>query len=107
MSSQICPLVEVPDGVQLTLKVTPRSRRNQVVGPVEIGGDRRALSVRLAAPPVDGAANDALCRFLADALGVSRSSVTLRSGETSRIKLIHIAGDPPTIAARLTRLCDG
>jgi uncharacterized protein YggU (UPF0235/DUF167 family) len=57
-----------------------------------------ALAVRLAAPPVDGAANDLLCEFLAKLLGVGRRSVTIRSGETSRIKMLHISGDP----ARLT-----
>jgi uncharacterized protein YggU (UPF0235/DUF167 family) len=68
---------------------------------------RTALSLRLAAPPVDGAANEALCRYLAELLNVSRSCVTLRSGEASRIKQVHIAGNAPGVAARLKQLFGG
>jgi hypothetical protein len=51
-----------------------------------------ALKIRLAAPPVDGAANDELIRFLAERLSVPRSAVTIAAGHTSRRKTVRIAG---------------
>jgi uncharacterized protein YggU (UPF0235/DUF167 family) len=63
-----------------------------------------ALLVRLAAAPVDGAANDALVRMLAEALDVARSRVTILSGERSRDKRVHCAGPPAVIEARLAAL---
>ena len=77
----------VPGGVRVRLRVQPRASRSEIVG---IVGD--ALKVRLAAPPVDGAANDALIRFLAESLHAPRSSLTLVSGGTSRSKVIDIQG---------------
>lgn len=65
----------------------PRASRTEVVGPY--GG---ALKIRLAAPPVDGAANAALIRFLADRLGVAASAVTLVAGAGGRSKVVAVAG---------------
>lgn len=56
-----------------------------------------AILVRLAAPPVDGAANDALIAFLAETLGVPRRSVAIVSGETSRDKRVEIEGLDETV----------
>jgi uncharacterized protein (TIGR00251 family) len=71
----------------LDVRVIPRSPRTRVDG--RRGG---AILIRLAAPPVDGAANDALLRYLAEALGVPRRSVRLLAGEKSRDKKVAIAG---------------
>jgi hypothetical protein len=61
-----------------------------------------ALRIRLAAPPVDGAANDALIRFLAERLEVSRSAVRIEAGASGRSKVVAIEGiDPGTAARRL------
>ena len=54
----------------------------------------------MAAPPVDGAANDALVRFLADRLGVSRAAVTVTAGPTSRTKAVLVRGITRGQAAR-------
>jgi uncharacterized protein len=71
----------------LRVRVIPRSGRD------EVGGRRGdALLVRLAAAPVDGAANDALIRFLAGLLGHPRRDIAIVSGEKSRDKRIRIAG---------------
>ena len=59
-----------------------------------------ALRVRLTAPPVDGAANEALVRLLADRLDVSRGSVALVSGHTGRNKVVEVSGLPPEEVAR-------
>ena len=73
--------------IALDIHVIPRARRTEVAG--ERDG---ALLVRLAAPPVDGAANDALIEFLATALGLPRRAIHIVSGEHSRRKRVTIAG---------------
>ena len=65
----------------------PRASRTELAGR---HGD--SLKVRIAAPPVDGAANEALVRFLADRLEVSRSAVRLEAGATGRTKVLAVAG---------------
>ena len=69
------------------VQVVPRSSRSEVVG--EHNG---ALRVRLAAPPVDGAANEELIHVLARTFKVSRSAVTILSGHSSRLKQVSIEG---------------
>jgi uncharacterized protein (TIGR00251 family) len=77
--------------------VQPRASRTELAGPH--GG---ALRVRLTAPPVDGAANEALVRFLAEQLDVPRSAVRLDAGATGRSKLVTVEGiDVETAARRL------
>ena len=81
----------------LAVRVIPRARRTFVDG--ERAG---AILIRLAAPPVDGAANDALVTFLAATLGVPRRAVTILAGHTSRDKRVEIAGiDDAAVRARL------
>ncbi len=63
-----------------------------------------AVLIRLAAPPIEGAANEALVSFLADALGVPRRGITIVSGEKSRDKRVRIDGlDEATARERLLR----
>jgi len=79
--------------------VQPRASRSAIVG--EHGG---ALKVRLAAPPVDNAANEALVAFIAGVLGVPRRQVRLVSGAGSRRKLLEIDGiDAATLAVRIAQ----
>jgi len=78
---------ETAAGVTFAVKVQPRARRNVVVG--ELGD---ALKVALTAPPVDGKANEACVEFFAEALRVSRSSVAIVSGQSSRNKVIRVSG---------------
>lgn len=73
--------------VVLSLHIQPGAKKTEVVG---LHGD--ALKVRLAAPPVDGKANQALIDFLSEKLGVAKASVDLVSGASSRAKRIRIAG---------------
>jgi uncharacterized protein (TIGR00251 family) len=80
-------VTETPSGVRLEIKVQPRSSRNQVAG--EQDG---VLKIKLAAPPVDGEANKALIDYLSDLLNVSKRSINLIKGETSRNKLVEING---------------
>jgi uncharacterized protein (TIGR00251 family) len=75
------------DLTRLDVHVQPRAERTEVVGWY---GD--AVKIRLAAPPIDGAANDELVAFLADELGVARSSVEIVAGRTSRRKRVAVDG---------------
>jgi hypothetical protein len=84
-----------PGGAEVSVRVIPRAGRDAVAG--ERDG---ALLVRLAAAPVDGAANEALVRVLAETLGVPRRAVALVSGERSRRKRVRIAGLTAAAAAR-------
>ena len=81
------PITPSPSGARLCLRVQPRASRDEIAGVA--GG---AVRVRLRAPPVEGAANDALLRFLADRLDVSRATLTLVSGRTARTKLVEVSG---------------
>jgi uncharacterized protein len=74
-------------GYRFHVHVQPRASKNEIVGK---HGD--ALKVRLTAPPVDSAANDALIALLAEALGVARRDVQIVAGATSRTKLVEVAG---------------
>lgn len=80
-------LREGKGGCTLSIKVIPRASQDQVAG-VENG----ELKVRLKAPPVDGAANEALVRFLSRRLGMPKGSFELISGSASRHKVVRIAG---------------
>lgn len=71
----------------IAVRVTPRAGRDEMVGWQE--GE---LRVRLRAPPVEGAANEALCRFLAKQLGVAASAVEVVGGATARHKRVRVAG---------------
>jgi uncharacterized protein len=73
---------------ELPVRLTPRGGRDVIAGVRDDG----VLLVRVAAPPVDGRANDALCRVLAKALGVAPSRVTVVRGQTSRDKVVRVDG---------------
>jgi len=98
------PFTVSPDGVRLAVRVTPGAKRSEIGGIVMGRDGRPALSIRLAARPVEGAANEALCALLGERLGMNRSRVTILRGETSRQKLLNLEGDGPGIAARLETL---
>ncbi|MBI3745823.1 MAG: DUF167 domain-containing protein [Chloroflexi bacterium] len=84
------------DGIRIQVRVTPRAGRDEVV---EVRD--RMLIVRVAAPPVDGAANAAVSAVIAEALGISRSSVQVVAGQSGRRKVVMVEGLERTgIAAR-------
>ena len=80
----------------LTLHIQPGAKKTEVCG---LHGD--ALKIRLAAPPVDGKANAALLAFVADRLGLPKSAVSLKSGQTSRRKVVEVAEPPADAVQRL------
>lgn len=80
-------LTEAEDAIILTVHVQPGAKRTGAAG---LHGD--ALKIRLAAPPVDGQANEALIAFLAEAFGVPKRQVELISGHASRSKRVRVIG---------------
>ncbi|MFC1575150.1 DUF167 domain-containing protein [Gemmatimonadota bacterium] len=86
-----------PLGTDIRVQAQPRASRSEIVGPH--GG---ALKIRVAAPPVEGAANQELEKLLAKTLGVPRSSVEVVRGGTGKRKLLRIKGlSPDEVGRRL------
>ncbi len=81
------PIHDSSTGASFAIKVHPRAKKNAITG--EIGD---ALKVSLTAPPIEDRANDACVDFFAKLLKVPRASVTIASGQTSRNKVIRVAG---------------
>ncbi|HZO87377.1 MAG TPA: DUF167 domain-containing protein [Chthonomonadaceae bacterium] len=85
------------DYLLLRVRLTPKGGRDAL-----IKREGEVLHARVAAPPVDGAANKALLTLLADVLDIPKSRLTLQSGQTSREKVIRVEGlDAQTLAARI------
>lgn len=76
----------------LAVRLTPRGGRDSVEGWALDGDGRPYLKVRVASPPVDGAANAALLALLAKTLGIPRSAARLTAGETARLKRVELDG---------------
>jgi uncharacterized protein len=83
----VIPIRDTPHGATFAIKVHPRAKKDAITG--EVG---EALKVSLTSPPVDGRANETCIDFFAKLLKVSRSSVTIAAGESSRNKVIRISG---------------
>ena len=86
-------------GVLLYVRIQPRASKNEIVM-----RDDGSIKIRLTAPPVDGAANEALVKFLADTLSVAKSQVMIISGETARDKVVRITGVPDEDVMRLLNI---
>ncbi|HVV71082.1 MAG TPA: DUF167 domain-containing protein [Verrucomicrobiae bacterium] len=85
------------DGILLSVKLQPRASADEIAGP-----QGNELRIRVTAPPVDSAANEALVRFLAEVLDCPRSQVQLVRGQTSRHKVLKIYGvEPEAVVVRL------
>ena len=85
--------------VRFAVRVQPRASRSEIAG---VHGD--AIKIRLSAPPVDGAANEALIELVAGVLGVGRRAVRIVSGEASRSKLVEVEGVTAAAVLRLVGL---
>src|SRR5689334_20663382 len=83
MSDAWC--IAIPGGIRLAVQVTPNAKRSEVIGRLE-----DVLKIRLQAQPIEGKANEALVRYLADVLDVPKSAVSITHGQTSKRKTIEI-----------------
>ena len=81
------PIQESATGISFQVKVHPRAKKNGITGALG-----EALKLSLTTPPVEGRANEACIEFFARLLKVPRSSITIASGRSSRLKVIRITG---------------
>ena len=95
-SRKASPRAEPAASVRLSIRVQPRASKNGIT--LQSDG---SCKVRLTAPPVDGAANEALIRFLAETFAVGRSQVEIITGQTGRNKVVRITGIGPSDVGRL------
>jgi uncharacterized protein len=93
------PIEDAADGCRLHLYARPRSSRTEVAG---LHGNR--IKLKVAAPPVDGAANDEIIDFVASELGVRKSDVEFVSGQTGKRKTLHVFGVSPSQVRRTWNL---
>jgi uncharacterized protein (TIGR00251 family) len=85
-----------------SIKITPNASKTEFAGRTETGEYR----IRIQAPPVEGAANRELVRFLAHSLGVPKSQVSIVRGVSSRKKLVAIEGDQTELQKRMERMTE-
>lgn len=87
------PWREAPPGLIIAVRATPRASKSAL-----LPGTPEHFAARIAAPPVEGAANAALIELIAKTFGVAKRDVTLIAGDTARVKRLSIAGDPERLA---------
>src|SRR5574341_283448 len=91
-----------PEGAVLTVHVQPKASKTEYAG--LHGG---ALKFRVAAPPVEGAANEALCAYLAERFGLPKKAVTVKAGQASRHKRVQLGGVPVSRVREVLGLAQG
>jgi hypothetical protein len=92
MSNDWC--VGTDDGVRLLVQITPNAKRSEVIGVLD-----DMLKIRLHAQPIEGKANEALIRFVADSLGIPKSTVHLVRGHTAKRKTLTVSAAGMTVEA--------
>lgn len=90
---------ETQNSVTFKVRLIPRSSRNAVLGEQE-----GALKIALSAPPVEGAANQALIKFLAEVLGVRKSAIKIMAGGKSKNKMVKVEGIKEVMVRNLIKL---
>jgi uncharacterized protein (TIGR00251 family) len=91
-------------GVLITVRLTPKSARDEICGVEQLSDGKKVLKARVRAAPEKGGANAALLVLFARALGMSLSDVYLASGSTSRLKKLQINGDSAVLGELLAQL---
>jgi uncharacterized protein (TIGR00251 family) len=92
------------DHLILTVRLTPKSARDEISGVVPLSDGRQVLQVRVRALPQDGAANQALVALLAKSLQLPTAAVRIQSGATGRVKCLRLRGEPSTIVAAIEKV---
>jgi uncharacterized protein (TIGR00251 family) len=91
-------------GISVALRVTPRGGRDDIDGVETLANGRSVVKVRVRAIADGGEANRVVTELVAKALGVTKASVRILSGTTSRLKQIAVDGDPAKLGAALREL---
>ena len=98
------PWAAAAGGIALAVRLTPKGGRDAIDGIEQMADGRAVLKARVAAPPSEGEANDALIRLIAKALGVPPRDVALAAGATARVKRLTVAGEPARLISALEKL---
>ncbi len=92
------------EGLQIFVRATPAAAKNEMSGIWNGANGEQRLAVKVTAAPDKGKANDAIVKLLAKCFGLPKSSLSIMSGEASRLKTIAIAGNRDELAARVKRV---
>ncbi|RUW27234.1 DUF167 domain-containing protein [Mesorhizobium sp. M4B.F.Ca.ET.215.01.1.1] len=95
------------DGIDLCVRLTPKAALDRIEGVETTADGRSHLKARVRALPENGAANAALVKLVAKALGVPASAVAVVAGGTARLKTLRIVGDAAELAKRIEALSGG
>lgn len=95
------PFEAVPEGLRVTLKVSPKAARAGITGVETDAAGRTALKVRVTEAPEGGKANAAVVKLLAKAWKLPKGALEITAGAKDRRKTLLVAGDGPALAARL------
>ena len=95
---------ERDDGISLDLRVTPGARQAGIRGVQDVGEGRVALAVAVRAKAQDGKANKAVIALIANAIGIAPARISLLTGASARLKSLHLAGDPQSLARSVSAL---
>ncbi|MEM7442489.1 MAG: DUF167 family protein [Pseudomonadota bacterium] len=96
-----------PDGVRVTIRVTPRAHRNEIAGIAENADGSSALKIAVTAVAERGKANKAAIALLAKAWGLAKSDFTIVSGTTARTKIVRVAGPPDEVITAIRAATHG
>lgn len=100
LSDILCPFAA---GVRVTIRAKPGLSRARDIKIVDIGDGKRAVEVSVAADAVDGKANRALVERLADEWNLGRKQIAIKAGDTGRLKIVEIIGDPALLCAHIAQ----
>jgi uncharacterized protein len=89
------------DGVDMRVRLTPKGGRDRLEAVAQLSDGSAVLAARVRAAPEKGAANKALERLIAAALGVAPATVSVASGHKGRLKTLHVAGDADALTKAL------
>jgi uncharacterized protein (TIGR00251 family) len=92
------------DGVAIRVRLTPKGGSDRIDGVTVLADESRVIAARVRAAPEKGAANKALEKLLANALGVARATVSVASGHKARLKTVHVSGDARELSGALAAL---
>ena len=95
-SNNVLKITELENGIKLSVKVVPNSSKCQISGIMD-----DSLKIKLDVPPVEGKANEKCIKFLAKILGISKTSITIVSGETNKNKILFIKGDAEELNSKI------
>ena len=92
------------DGIDIRVRLTPKGGADRIDGVTTLSDGNRVLAARVRAVPEKGAANAALEKLVARALGVARATVSVASGHKARLKTVHVSGNAKDLIGALAAL---